>query len=575
MHKASPLRFIKSRWSTVAKRGNMERPWFKYWPKGVPTSLDYPHGSLDSLLKRAGKEWPESTATLFYGQKLTYSEIDRLASNFAANLQSIGVRKGDRVSLLMPNCPQFVVAFFGILRAGGIVVQTDPLYTARELETLYGDARVENVAVLDILLEGVLKAKQETPVKRVVVTDMKHWLPPLTGAFYGWKKRSIEKKRGNPSASSGEWRHDFDVMTRPGGKRPKPVRCEDDDVAVLQYTGGTTGTPKGAMLTHRNMIANAFQTAAWLPDAKLGGEKFLSVIPFSHAYGLTTSMLAPTVLGAVMILHPDPREIDKILALADATRPTIFPGVPAMFAAIVNNPATKKRDLTSIRICISGSAPLPSTVRNKFEDITGSRLVEGYGLSEASPVTHCNPFFGLVKDCIGIPFPDTDAKIVDPATGLTDMAVGEAGELAVSGPQVMRGYWNKHEETALVMCGPWLLTGDIARMDEDGYFHVIDRKKDMINCAGYKVYPREVEEVLGTHEAVKECAALGVPVEMRGESVKVFVVLRKDMKATAEEIKMFCRERLAAFKIPSHVEFVRELPKNAMGKVLRRSLRES
>jgi len=331
---------------------------------------------------------------------------------------------------------------------------------------------------------------------------------------------------------------------------------------------------QAAMLTHRNLVANAMQTAAWLPTGTRGAERVLGAIPLFHVYGLTAVMLFSIVKGNEIILYPNPREIDAILKLIDKTKPSLFPGVPTMYIAILRNPKLSKYDLSSIRACISGAAPLPNEVRRQFEAATGGRLVEGYGLTEASPVTHCNPLNGTVKECIGIPFPDTDAKIVDPEDPSKAVGRGEAGELAIRGPQVMKGYWERPDETALVLRDGWLLTGDIAKMDEDGYFSIVDRKKDLILCSGYNVYPREVEEVLFMHPAVGEAAAIGVPDPYRGESVKAFVVLKSGMTATDAEIIAFCKERLAAFKVPRSVEFAKELPKSLVGKVLRRELRE-
>src|SRR5438477_421427 len=350
--------------------------------------------------------------------------------------------------------------------------------------------------------------------------------------------------------------------------------ADPDDVAVLQYTGGTTGTPKGAMLTHRNLVANAMQTAAWFATKSQGSERVLGAIPLFHVYGLTAVMLLSIAKADEVILYPNPREIDAILKLIDKSKPSLFPGVPTMYIAILRHPNLAKYDLRSVRACISGAAPLPNEVRRQFEAATGGRLVEGYGLTEASPVTHCNPINGVVTECIGIPFPDTDAKLVDPEDPSKEVPPKEAGELAVRGPQVMKGYWNHPAETAAVLHDGWLLTGDIAKMDEDGYFYIVDRKKDLILCSGYNVYPREVEEVLFMHPAVAEAAVIGIPDAYRGESVKGFIVLKAGATATESEIVAFCKERLAAFKVPKAVEFVQDLPKSLVGKVLRRELRE-
>ncbi|HKZ47646.1 MAG TPA: long-chain fatty acid--CoA ligase [Thermoplasmata archaeon] len=547
-------------------------PWYKHWPEGVPKSLDYPDIPVQGLLTATAKRHPDVVATRFYGARLTYADLERRADALAGALAKIGVKRGDRVALLLPNCPQYPIAFFGALRAGAIVVNTNPLYTPRELVVQYTDAGAETVICADLFLKNVLKARKGTLVKRVVVTDIKEYLPFPLSALYPIKKKRDYGKIVVPEET---WIHRLPSLLAEGASPTKPAVNAGQDVAVLQYTGGTTGTPKGAMLTHHNLVANALQTAAWLPDAKPGKEVFLSVIPFFHVYGLTTALLAPIRLAATMVIHANPREIPAILKLAHKTRPTIFPGVPTMYVAIINRPDVRKYDLRSIKACISGSAPLAPEVRKKFEQLTGGKLVEGYGLTEASPVTHANPLYGLIKDAIGIPFPDTEARIVDAETGAKVLGVGEVGELTLRGPQVMKGYWGKREETAAVLRDGWLRTGDIARMDEDGYFFIVERKKDVIICSGYNVYPREVEEVLFEHPAVQEAAVIGIPDPYRGESVKAFLVLKAGRKVTADEVRAFCKDRLAPFKVPREVEFRKELPKTIVGKVLRRALREA
>ncbi len=486
------------------------------------------------------------------------------------------MKPGERVSLLLPNAPHFLIAFFGVLRAGATVVQTNPLYTPRELEALYNDAGVETVVAMDIFWPNLGPAKPKTSVKRVVICDVAEFLPfPLRQLYPIRRRGDLKKHHQWPLNIPAEpWVHRFPELLAPAEPAPEPTVNPREDVAVLQYTGGTTGIPKGAMLTHHNLVANALQTASWLPKGRTGQERFLCVIPLFHVYGLTTAMTGPVSLGAEIVIHPNPREIKAILKLINKAKPTIFPGVPTMYIAILRHPNLSKYDLRSIKACISGSAPLPNEVRHEFDRVTGGKLVEGFGLTEASPVTHANPLEGLIKEGIGIPFPDTDSKIVDLEDPLKDLPQGEIGELAVAGPQVMKGYWNKPEETANVLHDGWLLSGDIAKMDEDGYFYIVDRKKDMILCSGYNVYPREVEEVLFEHPAVQEAAAIGIPDPYRGESVKAYVVLRPGAAATAEEIIAFCKGKLAPFKVPKQVAFEKELPKTMVGKVLRRELKE-
>jgi len=557
----------------------MERPWHKHWPKGVPKSIEIPRTALHQLLRDTAKAHPDQVATVFYGAKLTYRQLDDYADRFAAGLRKLGVTRGDRVGLILPNSPQYIIAFFGVLRAGGAVVQTNPLYKPRELEELYADAGATVVVTLDIFLPNLLKAKPKTPVKHVVVADVGDFLPGLLAKLYPIKKKKDLKKEGHwPLKIPREpWVHTFrDLLETPAEPGKEAAVDVEKDVAVLQYTGGTTGTPKGAMLTHYNLVANVHQGVAWLPHAKPGGDRMMAALPMFHVFGLTVAMLVSVKLAASMVLHPNPREIDKILKLVTKTKPTLFPGVPTMYVAMLNHPKLGKADLRSIKACLSGAAPLPLEVSRKWEKMTGGKLVEGYGLSEASPITHANPLTpdGLVKECIGLPVPDTDVKIVDPETGTREMPPGEPGELCIRGPQIMKGYWGKPEETANVLRDGWLYTGDIAKIDEDGYFHIVERKKDMIIASGYNVYPREVEEILFQHPAVQEAAAIGVPDPYRGETVKAFVVLKAGSTATDQEVIAFCKERLAAFKVPKAIEFRKELPKSLVGKVLRRTLRD-
>ena len=554
----------------------LERPWLGSWPEGVPKSIDYPEIPVHELLRRAAKEFGGRPAITFYGKSISYRDLDAAADRFAAGLRRIGVLPGDLVSLVLPNTPHFVVAFFAVLRTGGIVVQTNPLYTPRELEGLWTDAGVETVVTLDLFWHNVSKARANAGVKRVVVCDVGEFLKVPLRQLYPIKKRRDLKKQGHwPLDIPHEVGiHRFADLARTPPSPALETRASLDDVVVLQYTGGTTGTSKGAMLTNRNLIANAMQVAAWFSAGSHRSEKLLGAIPLFHVYGLTAVMLLSVVAGIEVILYPNPREIGAILKLINKTKPSLFPGVPTMYIAILRHPKLAKYDLRSIRACISGAAPLPNEVRKQFEAATGGRLVEGYGLTEASPVTHCNPLNGVVKECIGIPFPDTDAKIVDADDPTREVAQGEVGELAVRGPQVMKGYWNKPEETRNVLRDGWLLTGDLAKMDADGYFYIVDRKKDLILCSGYNVYPREVEEVLFMHPAVGEAAAIGVPDPYRGETVKAFVVLKPGKTATEADLIAFCKERLAPFKVPKAVEFATALPMSLVGKVLRRQLRE-
>lgn len=556
-----------------------DRRWFAKWPAEVPRHLEYPKIPVDQMLRDAARDYADRPATLFYGARLTYGEIDAFADRFAAGLRSIGVKKGDRVGLILPNSPAFIIAFFGVLRAGGIVVQTSPLYTPRELTQLYADSGATVVVALDLLLPNLLQAKPNTPVRHVVVADVKDWLPGLLGALYPIKKKKDLKKAGHwPLAIPAEpWVQRFStLLDHPPEPGRRPPMDPEQDVAVLQYTGGTTGLPKGAMLTHANLVANVFQMAAWLPFARPGRERTMAVLPMFHVGGLNGCMLLSVRLAATMILHPDPREAGAILKLIRKARPTLFPGVPTLYLALLNHPDLRKTDMKGIRACFSGAAPLPLEVRRRFERLTGGKLVEVYGLTEATTIVTANPLTedGLVKDGIGIPIPDTDVRVMDVETGTREMPVGESGELTVRGPQIMKGYWSRLEETAGVLRDGWLYTGDVAVMDDDGYFSIVDRKKDMIDASGFKVYPREVEEVLFQHPAVQEAAVVGVPDPYRGETVMAFIVLKAAATVTEQELIAFCKERLAAYKVPKTVALRKELPKTLVGKVLRRALRE-
>ena len=555
-----------------------EKPWLKFYDEGVPESLTYPGYTLDTFLSDSARDFPHNTAIIFYGAKITYRELNEAVNHFAAALQHYGLQKGDRVAVMMPNCPQYVIAYYGTLRAGGVVVPTNPIYTAHEVEHQLQDSGARFIATLTMSLKTVRSVLHKTNVEHVIVGNIKDYFPAHLRVLFTLFK---EKKEGHyadisdmPNAS---WFTDFLKVGASAVLRPAGVT--KDDLAVLGYTGGTTGVPKGAMLLHRNLVANTLQVSSWMPGLEKGQDSCLGALPLFHSYGMTTIMNLSIANAGTMILVPNPRDIPFLLKMIDKYKPTLFPGVPTLYTAINNHPDTPKHNLKSIKYCISGAAGLPPEVQRKFEELTGAKLVEGYGLTEASPVTHANPLNGTRKvGSIGIPFPDTLAKIVHPETA-EPLPVGEPGELIIHGPQVMAGYYNRPDETLQTLRKDeegrvWLHTGDIARMDEDGYFYIVDRKKDLIIAGGYNIYPREVEDVLYEHPAVLEAAVVGVPHEYRGETVKAFIVLKPGMQATAEEIEQFCRERLAPYKVPKLIEFRDELPKSTVGKVLRRVLAE-
>jgi len=551
----------------------MEKPWLEHYDEGVPAAIDYPQVPIDQNVTNSANKYPDSTAIIFFNHKMTYREFDDLVDRFAAALQKLGVKKGDRVAVHLPNCPQFPIAYYGALRAGAIVVPCNPLYVGRELEHQVKDSGAEVIVTLSSFYGMVKQIRQAAGLQHVIVANIKEYFPGLLRVLFTLLK---EKKEGHFADISGDantyWFQDF-LSGAPA--KPEPVELTPADTGVLMYTGGTTGVPKGAQLTHSNLMANALQTKAWMSDIQDGKEVLLTALPLYHSYAMTTCMNLATSCASAMLLIPNPRDLKDVLGNINKHQPTLFPGVPTMYVAINNYPEIDKYNVRSIRACISGAAPLPVEVQTEFQELTGGKLVEGYGLSEATPVTHANPIDGKNKiGTIGLPFPDTEVKIVDLDTGEKELPSGELGELAVRGPQVMKGYWNMPTETANALRKGWLYTGDIARMDAEGYFAIVDRKKDMIIAGGYNIYPRDIEEVLYEYPKVKEVVAAGVPDEYRGETVKVYIVLKEDETATEEEIIEYCRENLARYKVPRLVEFRDELPKTMVGKILRRALVE-
>ncbi|MFS8570075.1 MAG: long-chain fatty acid--CoA ligase [Thermaerobacter sp.] len=546
-----------------------QRPWVRLYQGAVKPSLDYPDIPLYRFLEDSAVEFPEHPAALFFGRPLLYRDLKQQVDRFAGALARLGVRKGDRVALMFPNCPQAVIAYYGALRLGAVVVQLSPIASARELAFQLEDSGARILATVDAVAGHTGRLLDEGRLDHLIVGRISDYLPGVLRILYPLKAR----REGQPPPPSGPQVYDWQSLLA-GAPPPPPVDIDPhEDLALIQYTGGTTGTPKGAMLTHRNLVCNTLQAVAWFPGLERGRERILAVLPFFHVYGMTVCMNFAMATAATLLLLPR-FDLDSVLKTINRYRPTLFPGAPTMYVAINNHPHVQRHDLRSIRACISGAAPLPVEVRERFEALTGGQLVEGYGLTEASPVTHCNPFWGEVRaGSIGLPFPDTDCRIVDPETG-EDVPLGQPGELLIRGPQVMKGYWNRPEENARALRDGWLYTGDVARMDEDGYFYIVDRLKEIIIAGGFNIYPREVEEVLYEHPAVKEAAVIGVPDPYRGETVKAFVVLKPGARATADDIIAFCREHLARYKVPTHVEFRDDLPKSLVGKVLRRVLAE-
>lgn len=570
-----------------------EQIWHQHYDPGVKPSLEYPSCSVASFLEKTAQKVPEKTALIFgelaplLGEQhdiITFGKLNSLVDHFAAGLQQMGLQKEDRVALYMPNCPQFVIAYYGVLRAGGIAVPCNPLYVAREIEHQLNDAGAKFAVVLSKLYDNVKKVRDETPLEQVIVTNIKAYLPGLLKLLFTVTK---ERKDGHYIDISNDantvWFQDFLKQAPPS---PHSVGIFPDDTAVLMYTGGTTGVPKGAQLTHGNVVANAIQSAEWLSgggSSRTGQEIMVTALPLTHSYSMTISMNLSIINGYPQIIIPDPRNIEHVLTSINIHKPTLFPGVPNLYNALNNHPGVKagKYDLHSINLCLCGAAPLPVEVQEKFQRITGGKLVEGYGLSETSPVNIGNPLAsGGRIGTIGVPLPDTEAKIVDLETGSKTLGPGEKGELCVHGPQVMKGYWNMPTETANALRVDadgklWFHTGDVAEMSDDGYFRLVDRQKEMILASGgFNVYPRDIEERLYEHPKVMEAAAIGVPVDSSDQRVKVFVVRKEGKDLSEDELIEWCREGLAKYKIPKFVEFRDELPKTMVGKILRRQLME-
>jgi long-chain acyl-CoA synthetase len=559
----------------------VQRPWLAHYGHGIPSDPVLDVANLPIMLQRSASRFPDRIALHFVGQKITYRQLWQDVQRFAAALQQLGVKQGERVSIMLPNCPQFVVAFFGASLAGAVVVNTSPLYVAPELTHQLNDSGSETLIILDAFFDRFQEA-QVPGMKRVIVTGIQDALPFPKNLLYPLRERV---QRRSSAVPIGGRVHQMQTLihAQPVGVSPRTVPLLPGTLALLQYTGGTTGTPKGAMLTHGNLIANCIQARTWMPEAQAGQEVLLAAIPFFHVYGMTTAMNMGILIGATVVLVPNPRDIKMLLGLVQSMKPTLFPGVPTMYGAINAHPDTPRYDLTSIRACISGSAPLPLEIARRFREITGgANLVEGYGLTEASPVTHCNPVIaeassaGQQLGSIGMPVPGMYAYVAD--QGGSPLPHGQAGELYVSGPNVMAGYWQRPEEsqaTLVMRAGrTWLKTGDVAMMSDDGYFKIVDRQKDVIIAGGFNIYPREVEEVLYAHPAVLEAAAIGVPHPHRGETVKAFYVLRPGMQVSAAELQAWCKGRLSPYKVPKLLEQRQELPKSAVGKVLRRKLAE-
>jgi long-chain acyl-CoA synthetase len=550
-----------------------KKPWLASYEKGVPPQINYESKCLPELLDQSAEQFPYQTALVFQGYKLTYDELKQMVDRFAAVLQHFGVTKGDRVAILLPNLIPCVVAYFATIRLGAIVVMNNPLYTDRELKHQFNDSNARLLITLDLLANRMIDLRPQTDLQHIVITTLGDYLPFPKSVLFPL----VAKKRGlATTVKPAENVHQFKKLLAQSFASAPAVDLDFADVAQFQYTGGTTGVSKGVILTHGNLSKQVQQVRHWFPGFERGSEVMLGALPFFHVFGLSTAMNFAVYMGWSNILVPKPQP-DQLLEAIKKFKPTFAPLVPTMYIGLLNHNGIDQADLTSIKGCFSGSAPLPVEVIKGFESKTGAVIVEGYGLTETCPVTHVNPFAGGKRKVgsIGIPISDTECRIVDLADGETDLPVGEAGELLIRGPQVMEAYHNNPEETANTLTPDgWLHTGDIGKMDEEGYFYIVDRKKDMIISGGYNVYPRDIEEVFFEHPDVLEAAAIGVSHASRGEAVKVYVVLRKDAATSADELMTFCQERLAKYKWPAEIVFRDELPKSNVGKVLKKELRK-
>ncbi len=553
-----------------------DKVWLKNYQKGVPAEVDFEEITLSGILERTAHRHPRAISTIFMNSKLTYGQLKDQVDRLATALAQLGIKKNSRVAIQLPNLPQTVIAFHAVQVLGAQAVMTNPLYMPREIEHQWHDADVELAICADFLYaQKIVPLRDKLPAKNYIIASIPeylrfplNWLAPL----------KLKKAKPAPliaKIAPGPGIHFFRKLIDRTAPNPPRVEISIDDLACLQYTGGTTGVSKGAMLTQRNLSYNVQQCRAWFPPLLEGREVFLGALPYFHSFGLTTTMNLPIIVGAAMVLLPNPRDIPNMIKNIANNKVTMMPAVPAMFNAIINHPDVNSFNLESVKSCFSGSAPLPIEVLERFEKLTGATIVEGFGMTETSPVTHINPLEGERKiGSIGLPISNTDAKIVDIEDGKTEKAIGEEGELIIQGPQVMPGYWGMESETADMIKDGWIYTGDLATMDEDGYFKIVGRKKDMIIAGGYNIYPDEIDNVLMTHPAILEAATIGVPDEKRGETVKSFVVFKPGAKVSFDDLSSFCKENLAAYKVPKSWEEREELPKSTVLKILRRELRD-
>ena len=554
-----------------------DRPWTRSYAQGVPTDFDFPRVPLTRLLDDAASSFPSNTALAFLGSKISYKQLKEEVDRFATALAGLGVGKGDRVAIVLPNCPQNVITFFATLRLGAVVVEHNPLYTETELRHQLADCGAKVVVCLDRVYDTVARVRKDTALEHVIVTSVADYLPtakrmqlrlPIAKAKKARREITAELPKGAPVKQ-------FTTLLKSAGLPARQAAVDvENDLALLQYTGGTTGLSKGAMLTHHNLVSNAYMNRLWDPEAQAGKEITLGVLPLFHAYGLTVAMTGTVLIGGTLVLLPR-FDLDQVFAAIDEWKPTTFPGVPPIYKAIADSPKAKSHDLRSIRLCVSGAMKLPVEVQEQFEKISGARLIEGYGMTETSPSTHANPASGARKTgSIGLPLTGTRCKIVEQDDPTKEVPPGQPGELAIAGPQVFRGYWNREDTGDVFTADGFLLTGDVAVMDEDGFFSIVDRKKELIIAGGFNIYPSEVEEVLFAMPGVADAVVIGVPDKYRGETVKAFIVKGSGSDLSEDDVTAHCATSLAAYKVPKLIEFRDELPRTVVGKVLRRVLVE-
>ena len=554
------------------------KPWLANYDKGVPQTIEYPKVPLFHFLEEAARKYPDRACTIFKGAVISYRDMNKMADSIAAALVEMGVKKGDRVGMFMPNIPQFVPAYFGILKAGAVVVAVNPTYPVEEILMPVNDAAIEVMFCMSRFYGKLKEVRAKSGLKKIIVTNIKEALPPVLRVLFTLAKEKKEGDRVDTLDAGDVWMPD---LFKKYANSPKPkIDIQPDDTALFQYSGGTTGVPKGAVAMHRNIVANTLQIKSWMTGLDEGKEVVLMGIPLFHVYGMVAGMNFAMASGATMVMIPNARDFKDVLENISKHKATIFPGVPLLYNALNNHPDVKagKYDLSSIKACISGSAALMRETKEEFERLTGGKVFEGFGMSEAPTAVSCNPLNGVNKTgSIGMPLPDVDMKLISLDDGETEMPLGEIGEIVLTGPQVMKGYHNMPTETAnslrqLKDGKTWLFTGDIARMDEDGYFYIVDRKKELIKPGGFQVWPREVEEAIMDHPKVLEVGVGGIPDPKSGETVKAWVVVKPGESLTEDELKEFCKERLAPYKVPRYVEFRTELPKTTVGKILRREL---